>query len=122
MRLPRFTTRRWALALVLLALILRYVHERQLAPYRLQRDDYHGLMSDLCNAEAALMEHRATLCHERNTTDTPWDDPSGASEDLKCCPYPNDLPMYGSWLEQEAVWTRAAARSRRAAAAWEATR
>ncbi len=61
------------------------------------------------------MRHRADACAGRARRGAPWDDPSEQAAVLKCCPYPSDAPRYGSWVEQAAIWDRAAERARRAA-------
>ena len=75
----------------------------------------HGLMADMCRSEAELMRQRADACAMRAKNGVAWDDSSEEAETLKCCPYPNDTPRYGSWSEQAAVWERASRKAARAA-------
>jgi hypothetical protein len=116
-RLPkvRFTVRMKMIAVAFLAIGLWPVHHWLHQPYYEERANFHGMMAQFCECEAALYRHRATACSARASSGAPWDDPSEEAEDLKCCPYPSDGPRYGSWSEQAAVWERAARRSARVA-------
>jgi hypothetical protein len=117
MGLPRvrFSLRRMMIAVVLVAVVLWPVHLWLYWPYYEAKAKFHGLMAQLCEAEAKLMTERAEQCLARSTSGAPWDDASDEAEVLKICPYPSDGPRYGSWLEQSAVWQRAARKSARVA-------
>ncbi len=109
----RFTVRRVMIGVALVAIILWPFHLWLYKPYYDSRARFHGFMAALCEAEAQLMMQRADQCLARGGR--AWDDPSEEADVLKICPYPSDGPRYGSWLEQGAVWQRAAAKSRKAA-------
>lgn len=117
MRLPvvKLSTRRLLLTVALSALILWPIHECQWRSFYNERGSFHGMMSDFCTAEAELMERRAELCRGRGKSGVRWDDPAEDAETLRCCPYPSDVPKYGSWAEQAAIWERAAVKGRQAA-------
>jgi hypothetical protein len=114
MRMPRITTRRMMIAVAIAAIILWLFRAPQ-QPYDDPRSDLHDVLTAFCKGEEELMKHRAAVCADRARRGAPWDDPSEAADDLKCCPYINDVPPYGSWAEQAAVWERAAERARTAA-------
>jgi hypothetical protein len=84
-------------------------------PYYRERAHFHAIMAGFCECEAALFLSNADECSRRAELGLGWNDPSEESENLRCCPYPNDVPRYGSWLEQAEVWARASARAARAA-------
>jgi hypothetical protein len=116
-RLPRvrFWLRHLMIAVVLVAVVLWPFHLWLYRPYYKEMARFHGLMAYLCEAEAKLMTRRAEQCLARSSSGAPWDDASDEAEVLKICPYPSDGPRYGSWLEQSAVWQRAARKSARVA-------
>jgi hypothetical protein len=97
------------------AIVMWPVHLCLFAPYYVEKARFHALMSSLCAAEATIMEGRAYKCSARAAEGVAWDEPGEDAEDLKICPYPSDVPRYGSWYEQQAVWLRAAKKSRKAA-------
>jgi hypothetical protein len=115
MRMPRITTRRMMIAVAISALILWPVHCLRRIPYHERQSSHHETLAGFCEGEEKLMRHRADVCADRARRGAPWDDSSEAADDLKCCPYINDLPRYGSWAEQAAVWDRAAERAKTAA-------
>jgi len=109
-------------AVAVLAICLWPVHYWLRLPYDRKLAQYNGMMADFCEAEAGMMMGRSKACLARAKSGAPWDDPSDEAETLKCCPYPNDNPRYGSWLEQSAVWERAAQRGMRTAVRYARTR
>jgi hypothetical protein len=113
--MPRMTTRKLMMVIAILELILCAVHQGLRRPYYDERASFHGMMSDFCVAEADLMKGRADACRGRAMSDAPWDDTSDEAQDLKCCPYPWDAPRYGNWMDQAAVWERAARKASDAA-------
>jgi hypothetical protein len=115
MRPPRITTRRTMIAVAISALIFWPVHCIRQLPYYERQFKLHDALAAFCRGEGELMTWRADACAARARSSAPWDDPSEAADDLKCCPYLNDVPRYGSWAEQAAIWERAAARAREAA-------
>ncbi len=119
MRRPRlrFTVRRLMIAVAISALILWLFQPAHRSPYYEPRSELHETLAGFCKGEEELMKHRANVCTDLARRGAPWDDPSEAADDLKCCPYINDVPPNGSWAEQAAVWERAAERAR-AAAEW----
>jgi hypothetical protein len=112
---PRFTVRRLMVAVAISALILRLFQAAHQSPYYEPRSDLHDTLAGFCKGEEELMRHRADVCADRARRGAPWDDPSEAADDLKCCPYINDVPQHGSWAEQAAIWERAAERAKTAA-------
>jgi hypothetical protein len=115
MRLPRITTRRMMFAVAISALVLWPVHCVRRLPDDARQVNLHGAIAAFCKNEEELMKHRANACADRARSGAPWDDPGEVAEDLKCCPYINDVPRYGSWAEQAAIWERAATRAKEAA-------
>jgi hypothetical protein len=111
----RLSIRQVTLLVAAFALLLLPVHYWVRGPYYTEKASFHGMMTAFCEYEADLMRGHARACLQRAETGARWDDPSEEAENLKCCPYPNDLPAYGSWAEQAAIWERAAAKAIRAA-------
>ena len=111
----RFTVRGTMAAVACVAVLLWPAHHWLQKPYYDEMASFHGMMAGLCESEAVLMKHRAKACSVRAQTGASWDDPSEEAETLKCCPYPEDVPRYGSWSEQAAIWERAARGGKRAA-------
>jgi hypothetical protein len=111
----RISVRAMMIMVACVAILLWPVHCCLQMPHYDERALFHGLMADLCRDEAELMTRRADACSARSRNGTAWDDPSEEAEVLKCCPYLTDMPRYGSWSEQAAVWARAARKAARAA-------
>jgi multisubunit Na+/H+ antiporter MnhB subunit len=111
----RITVRGMLIAVALLAIGLSPAHYWLYTPYYKEQANFHGMMARFCEDEAESMSRKAEACSARAHRGSQWDVPGKAAEDLKCCPYPSDVPRFGSWSEQAAVWERAAQRSMRAA-------
>jgi hypothetical protein len=77
--------------------------------------DFPGVMANLCTKEAEQFESRAAACRARAKNGDPWEESGEEVENLKLCPLPSDKRRRDSWLEQAAIWERAAARARKAA-------
>lgn len=112
---PRITTRRLMIAVAIVALLLWPVHCIRQWPHYARQAQYYGMMSDLCVAESKLMQERSAACLARARRGVPWDESRLEAEDLKCCPYINDVPRHNDWSELAAIWDRAAQRADRAA-------
>jgi hypothetical protein len=97
------------------ALCLWPVHYVLYLPYYRAISQFNGMMADFCEAEETLMRQRCNACYSRASQGLRWDDTSEEDETLKLCPYPDDTPGNGSWMEQSAVWDRAAQRAMRMA-------
>ncbi len=110
-RRMRITAWGMMVAVTFLIFVLRPVHDWYYGPYYEGQAAYHGMMAVFCEYEAGMMTRKAEACRARSRRDTPWDEPGERSEDLRCWPYPGDVPKYGSWSEQAEVWDRAARRS-----------
>jgi hypothetical protein len=110
MRLPRWniTVARFVIPVVLAALVLSLIHYFARLPQYEELGRYNAMMTVFCESEAAIMTERHKACLARAANGDLWDDSSETAETLKCSPYPGDTPRYGSWLEQAAVWERAA--------------
>jgi hypothetical protein len=114
-RIPPMTTRNLMIVIAILALLLWLVHQGMRRPHYDRQADFHFFMYDLCFHEADLMKRRADACRSHARSNSPWDDTGDETRDLKCCPYLEDVPRSQSWVEQAAVWERAARKASNAA-------
>ncbi len=115
MRIPRMTTRRLMIVVALSALTFWQLSGLRRAPHYQRLASLHATLAELCQHEETLMRRRAEACAARWRCGAAWDETGEEAEMLRCGPYANDVPRYGSWDQQAAIWDRAADRARMAA-------